>query len=142
MTGHYKRGMGLAIMIAFGNFLGCAYSAFPRTMNMLMQRFICSDDATHLPSARCAKICTCMQVPLYSALFSRIPNHSLVLTDSIEIMYPCLGIISVSLAVLVYSRLNAKQTKRMRVPETLTVELVDGQLRPAEGRAPDFRYIL
>lgn len=64
------------------------------------------------------------------------------IADAIEIMFVCLGILSLTLATVVYGQLNARRARRQVTLEIEETLLSDEELRAMGDRAPDFRYSL
>lgn len=65
-----------------------------------------------------------------------------IIADAIEMMFSCLGVVALCIAVLVYPRANAIRARRQLALETQEVELSVEEVRAMGDRAPDFRYSL
>ena len=139
MAGHYKRGTGLAVLIAFGNFSGCAYPASKLELSETAETSIDSDSATDLPSGGRPALCPRLYVSLPLALHKVVLN---LLVDTIEIMFSCLGILALCIAVVIYPRVNALRAKRQLEMRTQEIVLTADEIRAMGDRAPDFRYTL
>ena len=64
MAGHYKRGTGLASIIAFGNFSGCAYLMSKLDLFETAEICIDSDRTINLSSGRRPALCSRLYVSL------------------------------------------------------------------------------
>ena len=98
-----------------------------------------SDSTTDLPSEGRPALRPRLYVPLPLTL------HKVVLdafVDTIEMMFSCLGILALGLAVVVYSRVNALRAKRQLEMGAQGIVLSADEIRSMGDRAPDFRYTL
>ena len=101
--------------------------------------FFDSDRTINLPSGGRPALCPRLYVPLPLTL------HKVVLdafVDTIEMMFSCLGILALGLAVVVYSRVNALRAKRQLEMGAQGIVLSADEIRSMGDRAPDFRYTL
>lgn len=62
--------------------------------------------------------------------------------DALELMFIGVGVTALSLAVFIYTRINAKRDADVREQEEKGVSFTAAQLRAMGDRAPDFRYTL
>lgn len=62
--------------------------------------------------------------------------------DALELMFIGTGVTALSLAVFIYTRINAKRDADVRAQEEKGVSFTAAQLRAMGDRAPDFRYTL
>lgn len=63
-------------------------------------------------------------------------------TDGLELMFVGIGFVTLPMAVVIYTRINAKRDREEKEMEEKGIKLSDEELRELGDRAPDFRYTL
>ncbi|KAF7796599.1 hypothetical protein EIP86_007781 [Pleurotus ostreatoroseus] len=64
------------------------------------------------------------------------------LGHGLELMFIGIGFVTVPIAVLIYTRINAKRDKLQQEMEEKGITLSPDELRDLGDRAPDFRYMI
>ena len=62
--------------------------------------------------------------------------------DALELMFVGIGFVTVPLAIIIYSRINAKRDALEKEMKEKGIKLSDDEIRRLGDRAPDFRYTL
>ena len=101
--------------------------------------FFDSDRTINLPSGGRPALCPRLYVPLLLNLDEVASN---AFADAIEMMFSCLGILALCLAVVIYPRANALRAKRQLEMGTQGIVLSADEIRSMGDRAPEFRYTL
>ena len=125
LAGQYKRAVGMAIHIGFGNFSGAIASNIYRSQDS--PRYILGRKSCYSPSF--------MVIDVFS--FS-------CCADGLELMFVCIGLIVVPILVFLYKRINDARDEalRQRIERGDRFRLSIQELRDLGDRAPDFRYTL
>lgn len=77
-----------------------------------------------------------------TTLYDSTHELTLDLLDAVELGFIGLGVITLPMIILAYSRINAKRDKISQELTEKGVEFSEEQLRQLGDRAPDFRYTL
>ena len=122
LSGHYKRGIGMAIQPGIGNFGGLMAINFYRSQDS--PRFIFGREA-------------CLSI-------SALEPYERFLTDALELMFVAIGLIMIPLVVFSYIRINRKRdaSEKAALEDGKPAKYTTQELQMMGDRAPDFRYTL
>lgn len=131
LAGQYKRAVGMAFHIGFGNFSGAVAANIYR-----------AQDSPRYILGRKLWLCSFFG-PFPSWSFMRsLPG--VVCVDGIELMFVGIGLVVVPILAFSYKRINdaRDQALQQRIERGEKLQLTIQELRDLGDRAPHFRYTL
>ena len=127
LAGQYKRAVGMAFNIGFGNFSGAIAANIYREQDS--PRYILGRKSCYM---------------LFPSFMVMNVFSSRCWVDGLELMFVGIGLIVVPILIVLYKRINnaRDQASRQRIEQGEKLQLTIQELRDLGDRAPDFRYTL